>query len=475
VLFNSIEYALFLPAVVTAYYLLGQAHRWKLLLAASYAFYAAWKPGYLLLIVASTLVDYWAGLRMDAASKKQKKVFLWASLAVNLGLLFTFKYFNFFAETFNALLGYSGTAQALPALEVLLPVGISFYTFQTLSYTIDIYRGERRAESHLGLFALYVAFFPQLVAGPIERSTRLLPQLHKEHRFSYTRSLAGLELILWGLFKKVVIADRLAVLVDAVYGNPGAHTGPMLICATVFFAFQIYCDFSGYSDIAIGSARLLGIDLMVNFRAPYFAASIGEFWQRWHISLSTWFRDYVYIPLGGSRTSKGRHLGNLLITFVVSGLWHGANWTFIVWGLLHGCWLVAEVLLGINDKRPTQFWPRLGRQLWVFFLANVAWVFFRAANIGDAILILRRWPQGWGQPLRESFASLEQFSGGDFLLSFLLIGTLLFVDSRTDGWRLGSWLAKKPRQARWAFYYAAAGALLLFATGGAQQFIYFQF
>ena len=320
-LFNSFEYFLFFPIVAMLYFGVPQRLRWVLLLAASYFFYMCWKPGYLLLIVASTLVDYWAGLGIGrATSVSGKRGYLAVSLTANLGLLFFFKYYNFFSDSLREFSRLWGGTLDIPHSDFLLPVGISFYTFQTLSYTIEVYRGNKEPERHLGIFALYVAFFPQLVAGPIERAQRLLPQFREKHEFVYDRVVSGLKLIAWGLFKKVVIADRLAGVVDVVYGNVDAHSGPAFVVATVAFAFQIFCDFSGYTDIAIGSARVMGFELMTNFRRPYFAASIPDFWRRWHISLSTWFRDYVYVPLGGSRVSRSRWYGNLFIVFLVSGL-----------------------------------------------------------------------------------------------------------------------------------------------------------
>ncbi|MCL4156746.1 UNVERIFIED_CONTAM: hypothetical protein GTU68_005006, partial [Idotea baltica] len=301
-LFNSIEFAIFFPAVVLIYFLLPHRFRWILLLAASYYFYACWKAEYLVLIVFSTLVDYFAGLRMAACeTKKQRTPYLVLSLVSNLGLLFTFKYLDFFGSSVQALIDQFNIFYEIPIFDLLLPVGISFYTFQTLSYTIEVYKGKQKAERHLGIFALYVTFFPQLVAGPIERSQTLLPQFHKRMTFSYDRLSSGAKLMIWGLFKKILIGDGMGVFVDSVYNNPYGHDSVSLLIASICFSFQIYGDFSGYTDIARGAARILGFDLMENFRQPYLSKSISEFWQRWHISLSTWFRDYVYIPMGGNR------------------------------------------------------------------------------------------------------------------------------------------------------------------------------
>ncbi len=333
--FNSLHYVIFLPIVVAFYFLIPPRRRWIFLLAASYYFYMCWKMEYIVLILASTIVDYYAGLHMGRIKDKSKRrKFLVLSLISNLGLLFAFKYFNFFNESTRAAFAHFDITYNIPYFDVLLPVGISFYTFQTLSYTIDVYRGKKEPETHLGIFALYVAFFPQLVAGPIERSTHLLPQFHKVQTFSYDRTVDGLKLIIWGMFKKVVIADRVAVVADTVFNSPGNHNGAQFMIGTFFFAYQIYCDFSGYSDIAIGSARILGIDLIKNFNRPYYSKTIAEFWKRWHISLSTWFRDYLYISLGGNRAGISRWYFNLLATFLISGLWHGANWTFIIWATM---------------------------------------------------------------------------------------------------------------------------------------------
>ncbi len=349
-LFNSIEFLIFFPIVSIVHFLIPHKYRWVWLLLASYYFYMSWRIEYITLIWISTLIDYFAGRQMGKTDdRKKKRKYLLLSLFANLGLLFTFKYWNFFTSSLNIVLRAMHITYEIPYLNVVLPVGISFYTFQTLSYTIDVYRGVKSTEKHLGIFALYVAFFPQLVAGPIERSTNLLPQFFEKHNIDWRRIVDGLKLMMWGMFKKVVIADRLAVFVDRVYGNPYDYTGLSHIVATIFFAFQIYCDFSGYSDIAIGSAQVLGFNLMDNFRRPYFSRSVSEFWRRWHISLSSWFRDYVYIPMGGNRVSPKRWHFNILTVFVVSGLWHGANWTFISQGEegIYCCGTIHYLLLGI--------------------------------------------------------------------------------------------------------------------------------
>jgi alginate O-acetyltransferase complex protein AlgI len=392
-LFNSFEFIFFLPLVIILYYLLPHKLRWVLLLCASYYFYMAWKPEYVILIILSTIVDYYAGIMMEKQTEKSKrKKFLILSLVANLGMLFIFKYFNFF----NAELGKFYTAvtnnnYSISSLKLLLPMGISFYTFQTLSYTIDVYRGKRGAEHHLGYFALYVTYFPQLVAGPIERSNRLLPQLKQKHKLDYNQTMSSILRISWGFFKKVIIADRVAVIVNSIYGDLPSYSGIYLIIATIGFAIQIYCDFSAYSDIAIGSAKLMGIDLMENFKVPYLSKSIGEFWSRWHISLSTWFRDYLYIPLGGNRVDKRwKYYKNVLLVFLISGFWHGANWTFLIWGGLHGFYQIIErTLSNLFSKQKKPFLlPGFIKLIITFSLVMFAWIFFRADNIKDAFYVI---------------------------------------------------------------------------------------
>lgn len=476
--FNSLHFLAFFPIVVGLYLATPARFRWALLLAASYYFYAAWRIEYLALIIVSTLVDYVAALAMErSATQKGRRFYLTLSLVSNLGILFSFKYFNFFNDSLRVVFGAFQVPYEIPAFDVLLPVGISFYTFQTLSYTIDVYRGEKTAERHLGIFALYVAFFPQLVAGPIERSTRLLPQFLQKVEVSYERAVDGLRLMLWGFFKKLVIADRLAAYVDAVYSSPADHSGGTILLATYFFAFQIFCDFSGYSDIAIGSARIMGYDLMDNFKRPYFSKSIGEFWRRWHISLSTWFRDYLYIPLGGNRVVKWRWYYNLFIVFLISGLWHGANWTFVVWGGLHGAYLIAGIVTkGVRDG----IWRKLGLprtiRRWVaafttFHLVVVSWIFFRADNIQDAWLLLRRL-----FVFTDFRLTLPVFGRYELLLAFgsiLILETVHLLERRVS---LGDLVGRLPSAARWTLYYAFTMAILLFGVINQKQaFIYFQF
>jgi len=489
VLFNSIAFLVFFPVVVGLYFALPYRWRWIWLLAASYFFYMYWRVAYALLIFGSTVVDFFVAQKMAATEDKSKRMpWLMLSFATNLGLLFTFKYYGFFADSAVAAASAVGLEVAAPALSLLLPVGISFYTFQTLGYSIDVYRGEIKPERHFGRFALYVSFFPQLVAGPIERAGRLLPQLRQDQDFDYDRALAGLQQMTRGMFKKVVVADRLALYVNNVYADPGSFSGLQLIIATYFFAFQIYCDFSGYSDIAIGAAKVLGIDLMENFRRPYLATSVSDFWKRWHISLSTWFRDYLYIPLGGNRVSKMRWYANLFIVFVVSGLWHGANWTFVVWGALHGGYLIGAILTADWRQRVL---PRAGSTLrWVFdvvvtfHLALVAWVFFRANHVTDAFLVLSRSTLDLSDHLmalltldyRALDTALVLSVGGtrlDFVLSVVGIGYVLVSDLCEE--ILPQSLRDAPLASRMAYYDLLVLGMLLFGVFGQSQFIYFQF
>ncbi|MDT7604999.1 MAG: alginate O-acetyltransferase complex protein AlgI, partial [Acidobacteriota bacterium] len=344
-LFNSLHFLIFFPVVTTLFFVLPHRLRWAMLLAASCYFYMVFKPLYILILAFTIIVDYTAGILIEDAKGRRRKAYLVASICANVGVLAFFKYYNFLNGSLREALGALHLAAPVPPLlHILLPIGLSFHTFQSLSYTIEVYRGRHPAERHAGIFALYVMFYPQLVAGPIERPQNLLHQFHERHYFDYPRVVAGLQLMLWGMFKKVVIADRLSPFVNLVYDDPHSYRGVSFIVATIFFAFQIYCDFSGYSDIALGAAQVMGFTLMKNFDRPYFSKSISEFWKRWHISLSTWFRDYVYLSLGGNRVSRPRWYFNLFFTFLVSGLWHGANWTYVIWGALNGVYLIAEIV-----------------------------------------------------------------------------------------------------------------------------------
>jgi len=395
VLFNSIEYAIFLPIVFLLYWRIKRELQLQnfFILLASYLFYGWWDWGFLFLIIFSSFIDFFIGKTLGVTQKESKRKFLLGlSLLVNLGLLVFFKYCNFFIESWVTAWEGLGVTQNLSTLNIILPVGISFYTFQTLSYTIDIYRRKLEPTKDAIAFFAFVSFFPQLVAGPIERASNLLPQFYSKRHFEYAKGTEGLRQILWGLFKKVVIADNCAIYVNEIFSNYQTLSGSELFLGAVYFAFQIYGDFSGYSDIAIGTAKLLGFDLMTNFKFPYFSRDIAEFWRRWHISLSTWFRDYLYIPLGGSRGSKWMNLRNVIIIFLVSGFWHGANWTFIFWGGLNGLLFIPLMLTGNNRKNldvagANSLLPSIKELLQIgltFFMTCIAWIFFRATNITHA-------------------------------------------------------------------------------------------
>lgn len=481
-LFNSLEFILFLPAVIILYYVIPHKFRWVLLLIASYFFYMYWNPYYIVLIVLSTAVDYIAGIYIEKyEEKKKKRLFLFASLFINLGLLFFFKYFNFFngavASLYHQLT--SGT-YPVNSLNLLLPVGISFYTFQTLSYTIDIYRGKRKAEKHLGYFALYVCYFPQLVAGPIERSERLIPQLKEKHKVEYNRIVSGLLRIAFGFFKKVIIADGVAIIVNTVYGDLYSFRGAYLIFATTLFLIQIYCDFSAYADIAIGSAKLMGIDLIENFNLPFFAKSINDFWSRWHISLTTWLKDYIYIPLGGSRGKKTwLNYRNIMIIFLISGLWHGAEWTFIIWGAFHGALSVLERMFSdlknkISFKLPTI--PLILKQILTFGLVSFSMLFFRAKDISDAVYIIRKMPVN---NFFLFFSSPSTVMGIESKELFLLIISIviLFIIEGIKFYRKKTRLINKDNWQLVAFVLLVV-VIVVFGFYGqyeALDFIYFQF
>ncbi len=480
-LFNSVEFLIFFPLVVAFYFLIPYRYRWIMLLGASYLFYIAWKAEYVVLILISTLVDYVSGIQMaKTGERSRRKKYLILSLGIHLSILFAFKYFNFFNDSVRAVFASLNLEYPIPVFQALLPVGISFYTFKSLSYIIDIYRGVKEPERHLGIFALYVSFFPQLISGPIDRSERMIPQLKERQKLDWGRIMEGLRRMGWGYFKKLVIADRLAVLVNTVYDNPGEYTGIPLILATYFFAFQIYCDFSGYSDIAIGAARVMGYDLTENFQRPYFSRSIGEFWRRWHITLSTWFRDYLYIPLGGNRVSPGRRAANLMIVFLVSGLWHGAAWTFVIWGGLHGLYLVfSQITSGFRETTENRVglarFPRLRESLHLlgtFHLVTFAWIFFRANSLTDAVYIAGHLFQGW--ELQANYGlGLGFYELAIVLLAILLMEWSHWLEHREN--TVWTYMKGRPVWLRWATDYALIFAILLFGKMGVTEFIYFQF
>lgn len=475
-LFNSLTFGVFLPIVFIIYWLVPHKYRWFILLVSSYYFYMSWNVKYVVLILLTTAVSYTAAILIEKAKEsKAKKAYLAGTLLVSLGILFIFKYFNFFTGSLSAICQRFAIPLHPVTLKLLLPVGISFYTFQTLSYVIDVYKGRVSAEHHFGIYATFISFFPQLVAGPIERTENLLPQIKAEHRFDYSKAAYGLKLMAWGYFKKLAIADVLAAYVDTVYDSPYNMKGFAFVIATLFFTIQIYCDFSGYSDIAIGTAKLLGIDLMTNFRSPYFSASIKEFWSRWHISLSTWFRDYVYIPLGGNRVGKLRNSFNLMVTFLVSGLWHGANWTYVLWGGIHGAAQVLEKRF--NIKKPKNFGIWLVRVLAVFIFCNIAWIFFRANDISDAFYIIAHAFDGIKEPvgyLKQGFANAGVTKEALFKIVFS-VAVLFTFDYFSLSRDVIAEISKKNKFIRYFTYFAIITLILCLRASSEAVFVYFQF
>jgi alginate O-acetyltransferase complex protein AlgI len=478
-LFNSIDFAVFLPIVFVLYWF-GTKKNLKrqnlLLLASSYFFYACWDWRFLFLLVFSTLLDYFTAIRMaDASNQRLRKFWFWLSISINLGFLGVFKYYNFFAESFAESVSHIGWQVNPWTLKVILPVGISFYTFHGLSYVIDIYKNRIRPEKNFVDYAVFVSFFPLLVAGPIERATHLLPQIQSKRTFDYTRAVDGLRQILWGLFKKIVIADQCAVHANTIFGDSGHYSGSTLVLGALFFTFQIYCDFSGYSDIALGTARLFGIDLLRNFAFPYFSRDIAEFWRRWHISLSTWFRDYLYIPLGGSKGGIWIKIRNTFIIFLVSGFWHGANWTFIIWGLLNALYIMPSIVFNTNRNNldivaSGKLTPSLKDVFSIavtFALTVFAWIFFRAQNLSHAIGYI-------AGIFSKSLFSVPQIRPTSL---FVLIVLFLAVEwfGREKQYAIAHLENAVSKPLRIAFYYAVAIAIIYFSGSGEQQFIYFQF
>ncbi len=481
--FASVIFFLFLPIVFCVHWLVP-GRRWQnsVLLAASYVFYGWWDWSFCLLMVGSSLVDYFAGILLDKeADNVRRKRILVTALVINITTLGVFKYFNFFVESLQASLAVAGINVSTWTLSVILPVGISFYTFQTMSYTIDVYFRRLKAARNVIDYLTFVSFFPQLVAGPIERATNLLPQFEKLRSFSPDDARDGCRLILFGLAKKLLIADNLAGTVNAAYDNPVASGGAALFLGTICFAFQIYCDFSAYSDMASGSAKLFGIRLMRNFDYPYFSRSITEFWRRWHISLSTWFRDYIYIPLGGNRVSQGKVYRNLFVVALISGIWHGAAWHFVIWGVLHGLFLVAERAFGV-PKEPAQedaaaatalqkFISAL-RVVRTFALVCLAWIFFRAETVPQAVTAVTKILAGFLQPgfYSDLFTLLKLSGAVPFLVAFVLVEYLIHHRS----WNAAAFV-RKPFFVRWSAYTALFWYILLFGAERTETFMYFQF
>ena len=473
--FNSIDFAIFLPTVFILYWFVANKNlklQNVLIVVVSYVFYGWWDWRFLSLIAFSTLVDYLIGVGLSKEENQTKrKVLLWTSIIVNLGFLGFFKYYNFFLDNFVAAFSFFGNPISASGLNVILPVGISFYTFQTLSYSIDVYQRKLEPTKDFIAFSAFVCFFPQLVAGPIERATHLLPQFYKKREFIYGNAVEGVKLIIWGLFKKVVVADNCAYFVNKIFDNPDAYTSGELSVGMVFFAFQIYCDFSGYSDIAIGLSKLFGFDLMVNFKFPYFSRDIAEFWRRWHISLSTWFRDYIYIPLGGSRGSKLFQIRNVMVIFLVSGFWHGANWTYVVWGLFHALLFLPLLLFNLNRNHVVSKsygfidFAKIGL---TFLLVCIGWVFFRADSMADALHYLARIFE-----FKNLSLSMFYKSNANLMLFILSVLSIVILSMQEL-----VWVIKKRDTPIISSYGAILLIVLLFLMGSFKNqmdFIYFQF
>jgi D-alanyl-lipoteichoic acid acyltransferase DltB (MBOAT superfamily) len=512
-LFNSINYLIFFPLVVMLYFAIPYRGRYLWLLVASYYFYMAWNPKYAMLIAFSTVITYLSGLLMGRENqllenlaagtpetlrlsvnhyKKvlfRKKLWVFLSMAINLTILFLFKYFDFFMDNLNRVLGKFGMEFIDPGFDVILPVGISFYTFQALSYTMDVYRGDIYVERNFFKYALFVSFFPQLVAGPIERSKNLLVQISRRHYFDYQRVKNGLLLMLWGFFLKLVIADRVAIIVNTVYNDYEKYQGLVLVLATLAFGVQIYCDFASYSLIAKGSAQVMGFKLMDNFNQPYFARSIGEFWHRWHISLSTWFRDYLYIPLGGNRKGTFRKYINIMIVFLVSGLWHGANWTFVIWGFLHGAFqVVGQITRPIKEKYrdffgidPNRGSYKLGQILITYGLANFAWIFFRAPNVTAAFGIIKNMVSTWNPWIfTDGTLYTLGLTVGSLWAGLVALCILIGVSiAQYNGIGIRQRFERQGLVFRWVISLGLIFSIIIFGIYGpgysASQFIYFQF
>ncbi len=497
-LFNSIDFLIFFPIVVLVYYLIPNKAKYLWLLLTSYFFYMCWNAKYALLLLASTVVTYLSGILLDGINKKDigesektklKKAVVAGNFTISLGILFYFKYFDYLLDILNYLFGRINIRVAIPAFDVILPVGISFYTFQALSYTMDIYRGEIYAEKNFFRYALFVSFFPQLVAGPIERSKNLLKQLTVTKPFDFEMARDGFLLMLWGYFLKLVIADRIAVFVDTVYGDHAGHQGWYIIVATVLFAFQIYCDFAGYSTIAMGAAQILGIKLMENFNAPYLNSSVAGFWRDWHISLTSWFKDYLYIPLGGNRKGAARKYINKMIVFLVSGMWHGANLTFVIWGGLNGLYqIIGEALMPIRIKlsdslhlHRESIGHRIASGVITFILVDFAWIFFRADGLTDAVSMIRGMLTCHNPWILVDGSLYDVgLDRANFILMICAIFVLLFADiMKKRGIKIRKIIASQDYWCRWLIIVFSICFILIFGIWGSgfdeAGFIYFQF
>jgi alginate O-acetyltransferase complex protein AlgI len=485
-LFNSIAFAIFLPIVFLLHWFVtnkSEKSQNLLLLVASYYFYACWDWRFLFLLIFSTLLDYFTGIKMsESKTQAIKKTWLWISISINLGFLGVFKYYNFFAHSFAEAASHLGWQVNPSTISVILPIGISFYTFHGLSYVIDIYNNRIKVERNFIDYSIFVSFFPLLVAGPIERATHLLPQIKVKRTFDYSKAADGLRQILWGLFKKMVIADRCAEYANVIFNNSSNYSGAILVLGALLFTFQIYADFSGYSDIAIGTAKLFGIDLLRNFAFPYFSRDIAEFWRRWHISLSSWFKDYLYIPLGGSKGGTWMRIRNTFIIFLVSGFWHGANWTFLVWGALNALYIMPAIIFHTNRTNldivaQDRLFPSIREFLSMvltFSLTVFAWIFFRAENLHHAFTFINNLFTGLFH--KENYLLALTFVK-TYLGSLPLLIVLFFSIEwlgRTQQYAIAKIWRGYPRMIRWTIYYSII-FLIFSASGHEQQFIYFQF
>jgi len=474
-LFNSFQFIFFYCIVTLFYFLVPKNIKWLILFLASCYFYMAFVPVYILILFSIILIDYWVGIQLESQENPDKKKWLLGlSLTANIGILFFFKYFNFFNTNLDLVLAKFHVSPWFPYLKILLPIGLSFHTFQAMSYTIEVYKGNQKAERNLGIYSLYVMFYPQLVAGPIERPQNIIHQLKEEHPFNYQLMNDGLKLMLWGFFKKLVIADRLAIYVNLIFNYPWLHNGSSVVVASFFFAIQIYCDFSGYSDIAIGCARTMGIDLMRNFNRPYFAENIQEFWRRWHISLSTWFRDYLYFPMGGNRVPFGRLILNIMVVFIISGIWHGANYTFLIWGLLHGFFMLVYILLSPYLPKPSKnlFLRRIQRIVGIgitISLVCFSWIFFRANSLSDALVLIKNLKSIGEIPFRGGATSNFSHCILAILILFIVEFSMEYLPKKYQLYHSGN------RFIRWGALTFTIVLILLLGVFNGGQFIYFQF
>lgn len=495
--FVSLQFLIFFVIVTSLYFIFPHKFRTIFLLTASSIFYMAFIPQYVLILFFLIMVDYIAGILIQGSRGQRRKIYLLISIVTTCAILFVFKYFNFFVDNYIWVAKTLHLENTISYLDIILPLGLSFHTFQSLAYVIEVYRGKQKAEKNLATYALYVMFYPQLVAGPIERPQNLLHQFYQKHKFVYERVISGLRLMLWGVFMKVVIADRMAIIVNNVYQDPTKHQGIVLILATMAFAFQIFCDFAGYSNIAIGAARVMGFSLMRNFNNPYISKSVAEFWTRWHISLCTWFRDYMYIPLGGNRVGVPRWSLNIMVVFLLSGLWHGASWTFVIWGTLNGVYILFHHLtkgffVKIADLFGLSAHTKITgviQTLITFSLITFSWIFFRAQSLADALYISSHLFTNLGNDL----LSLKNFDFGAVILhitqqkivlgissmdlTLVIIATVImqFVHLKQETQSIQKTFTSKPLLIRWSFYYACLFLIAYYVTTRQEQFLYFQF